>query len=93
MIKKSGGIFFYPLCDLEIDKNQIEKKFNIKFDEYFSEALKDLQEFIDEGIVVNSHDKILIQGMGRLVLRNIAMCFDAYIKKMVKEKPIFSRTV
>lgn len=81
------------MCDLEIDKNQIERKFNIKFDEYFSESLMDLQQFVDEGIAVNSNDKILIQGMGRLVLRTIAMCFDAYIKKMVKEKPIFSRTV
>lgn len=81
------------MCDLELDKVQVENKFNIKFDEYFSESLTDLQQFIDEGIVVNSEDKILIQGMGRLVLRNIAMCFDAYIKTMVKEKPIFSRTV
>ena len=81
------------MCDLELDKIQIENKFGIKFDAYFSESIIDLQQFIDEGIVVNLPEKILIQGMGRLVLRNIAMCFDAYIKKMIKEKPIFSRTV
>lgn len=81
------------MCDLELDKTQVENQFNIKFDEYFSEAITDLEPFMNEGIVVNLKENILIQGMGRLVLRNIAMCFDAYIKKMVKEKPIFSRTV
>lgn len=81
------------MCDLELDKTQIENQFNIKFNEYFSESITDLEPFVKEGIVKISADKIFIQGMGRLVLRNIAMCFDAYIKKMVKEKPIFSRTV
>jgi oxygen-independent coproporphyrinogen-3 oxidase len=81
------------MCDLELDKTQVENQFDITFDDYFSESITDLEPFVNEGIVVNSKEKILIQGMGRLVLRNIAMCFDAYIKKMVKEKPIFSRTV
>lgn len=81
------------MCDLELDKNQIGNKFGIKFDEYFSEALIDMQPFLEEGIVENTAQKIFIKGQGRLVLRNIAMCFDAYIKKMVTEKPIFSRTV
>lgn len=81
------------MCDLELDKTQVENKFNINFDEYFSDSIIDLAPFINEEIVVNTKEKILIRGMGRLVLRNIAMCFDAYIKKMIKEKPIFSRTV
>jgi hypothetical protein len=37
--------------------------------------------------------KILIKGAGRLLLRNIAMCFDAYLEKMSGTKPVFSRTV
>jgi oxygen-independent coproporphyrinogen-3 oxidase len=38
-------------------------------------------------------DRIVIREPGRFVLRNIAMCFDAYLPKMAKEKPIFSRTM
>jgi coproporphyrinogen III oxidase-like Fe-S oxidoreductase len=38
-------------------------------------------------------DRIVILDAGRFVLRNIAMCFDAYLPKMAKGKPIFSRTV
>jgi oxygen-independent coproporphyrinogen-3 oxidase len=52
-----------------------------------------LNEFVEDGLVELSGDKIKVSLMGRLVIRNIAMCFDAYIDKMMKEKPIFSRTV
>ncbi len=38
-------------------------------------------------------DRIRIVGAGRLLLRNIAMCFDAYLDSMMKTKPVFSRTV
>jgi hypothetical protein len=37
--------------------------------------------------------KFIVKGMGRLLIRNIAMAFDAYLDSMMKEKPIFSKTV
>ncbi len=41
----------------------------------------------------NGVAKIKIVGAGKMVIRNIAMCFDAYLEKMRKEKPVFSKTV
>jgi oxygen-independent coproporphyrinogen-3 oxidase len=38
-------------------------------------------------------DKISVAGSGILIIRNIAMCFDAYLEQMMKEKPVFSKTV
>jgi oxygen-independent coproporphyrinogen III oxidase len=81
------------MCDLELDKRNVEKRFKIKFDEYFAEALKKLEEFLLLELLTLQPDKIIIQDSGRFVLRNIAMCFDAYLPKLTKEKPIFSRTV
>ncbi len=81
------------MCDMELTKSEVEEKFNIKFDEYFADSIPKLQEFIDDGLVELTENKIIVTLMGRLVIRNIAMCFDAYIDKMMKEKPIFSRTV
>lgn len=81
------------MCHLEIDKRDIEKKFNIEFDSYFDKSLQKLGEFEDEGLVINSPDKIKVVELGKLIIRNIAMCFDAYLEKMLAEKPIFSRTV
>jgi oxygen-independent coproporphyrinogen-3 oxidase len=81
------------MCDMELTKSEVEEKFNIKFDDYFSDSIQKLSEFVEDGLVELSGDKIKVSLMGRLVIRNIAMCFDAYIDKMMKEKPIFSRTV
>ncbi len=34
------------MCDLELDKREVEQRFGIKFDEYFAEALVKLEEFL-----------------------------------------------
>src|SRR4030095_4438327 len=81
------------MCHLEIDKRSIEKKFNIKFDNYFSDSIEKLRPFEEEGLVYNSNDKIQVAELGKLIIRNIAMCFDAYLEKMTTSKPIFSRTI
>jgi oxygen-independent coproporphyrinogen-3 oxidase len=81
------------MCHLEIDKRGIEAKFDINFEEYFALDTPKLQTFIDEGLLENSADKIKIIGAGILIIRNVAMCFDAYLEKMMKEKPVFSKTV
>ncbi len=81
------------MCDLEVVKSDVEEWFDITFDEYFDESLGQLSEFLRLNLVKNTLDKISIVGAGRLLLRNIAMCFDAYIKRTPREKPLFSRTV
>jgi oxygen-independent coproporphyrinogen-3 oxidase len=81
------------MCDLDLDKVSVEEKFGIAFDEYFATSLRVLEQFIDDGLVNVTPRSIAIVGAGRLLLRNIAMCFDAYLDSMPKSKPIFSRTV
>ncbi len=81
------------MCDTELRKKDIEKKFGIVFDEYFRDTFPKLETFVKDGLVTLQSDKIIVNGMGRLVIRNIAMCFDAYLDQMIKEKPIFSKTV
>ena len=81
------------MCDLELDKNDVERRFKITFDEYFSDALEQLSSFQNDGLVSLSGDGITILPMGRLVIRNIAMCFDAYLPSETDNKPIYSRTV
>ncbi len=81
------------MCDMELDKRDIEKKLEIDFDDYFKDAYPKLSEFVSDNLLELSQNKIVVKDMGRLVIRNIAMAFDAYLEKMMKEKPIFSRTV
>jgi oxygen-independent coproporphyrinogen-3 oxidase len=81
------------MCDLELDKRDVDRRFGIVFGEYFAETIEKLQEFIPLDLITVERDRIIIRDAGRFVLRNIAMCFDAYLPKLAKEKPIFSRTV
>lgn len=81
------------MCDLELDKREIEKRFDIDFEEYFRNDIPKLDQFIREGLLVNATDKIQVIGSGILIIRNIAMCFDAYLEEMMRTKPVFSKTV
>lgn len=81
------------MCDMELTKKDVEDKFGINFDEYFEKDIKKLEEFTEGGYLKFDNGTIKIEGSGRLIIRNIAMCFDAYIDKMMADKPIFSRTV
>jgi len=81
------------MCDMEVEKPLIEQRYGIRFDEHFADAMPKLGPLEEDGLVVVEPDRITVNGMGRLVVRNIAMCFDAYIEKMIQEKPIFSKTV
>ncbi len=81
------------MCDLELSMPPVERRFGIQFDEYFDSSLEQLRPFVRDGLVEIVPGKIVIVGAGRLLLRNIAMCFDAYLDVVGKTKPVFSRTV
>jgi oxygen-independent coproporphyrinogen III oxidase len=86
-------VIMQVMCNLEIDKLAIERQFGIDFDSYFRADLPKLETFLAEGLLKNDPASIRILGSGILVIRNIAMAFDAYLDRMMKEKPVFSRTV
>lgn len=81
------------MCTMDLDKQEVERRFEIKFNSYFSEALEKLIPFQQEGLIDLREDRIVVHPLGRLIVRNVAMCFDAYLERLLKEKPIFSRTV
>jgi len=81
------------MCDMELSKTDVEERFGIRFDEYFAEALAKLEEFVADGLLRITDEKLIVTDLGRLVIRNIAMCFDAHLERMLRERPIFSRTV
>ena len=80
------------MCNLYLDKNRINEKFSINFDDYFAEDLPLLQTFINDGLLSNSSDEIKVAQKARLLIRNICMSFDAYMKQHVN-KQRFSRVI
>jgi len=80
------------MCDFELNFKQVEEKFNINFKEYFTWGLNNLKEMEADKLVKIDENKIEVTGMGRLLIRNIAMNFDGYIERK-EDRAKYSRTV
>lgn len=87
-----GEVIRELMCNLYLDKNKINEKFAINFDEYFAEDLPLLQTFINDGLLNNTTDEIKVAQKARLLIRNICMSFDAYMKQHLN-KQRFSRVI
>ena len=82
------------MCQGEIPVAALERRYGIAFAEYFDASLDRLLPLVEDGLVRIEEARILVTTRGRLLLRNIAMCFDRYLDRPpVVEAPRFSRTV
>jgi oxygen-independent coproporphyrinogen-3 oxidase len=80
------------MCDLELDFAAFGAQWRIDFSDYFSAALAQLQPLADDGLVEIAADRLSVTPTGRLFLRNIGMCFDAYLQAASASQPRYSRT-
>jgi len=67
------------MCQGEIPIAALERRYAIDFDGYFADALARLQPLAADGLVRIEPGRITVSPNGRLLLRNIAMCFDRYL--------------
>ncbi len=81
------------MANFKLDIKRVEKEFNINFKEYFNDALKELEEFEKEDLISIDDNRIRVSQTGTMLIRNIAMPFDAYLKKTPESKRQFSKTV
>ncbi|PSW13101.1 oxygen-independent coproporphyrinogen III oxidase [Photobacterium sanctipauli] len=80
------------ICNFQLDKAEIEQRFGIDFDRYFTEDIELLQTFIDDGLVTVDAKRIHVELKGRLLIRNICMCFDKYLRDRARQQQ-FSRVI
>ena len=88
-----GEVIQQLMCQGRIDKSRFERRFDIDFDAYFSEALEQLQPLVGEGLVLLQPGVIQVTSQGRFLLRIIAMCFDAYLAPAAASSPRFSKAI
>jgi oxygen-independent coproporphyrinogen III oxidase len=63
-----------------LDKHAIAQRYNLSFDDYFAEEIQGLQLLEADGLVNLSSQHISVTEIGRLLVRNIAVVFDAHQK-------------
>ena len=83
------------MCHMRVDKTTFARQHNIDFDAYFAADLPLLTGFVEDALLTLTPQEIRVVGDGKLVLRNIAMCFDAHLDaiRRTAKNPVFSRTV
>src|SRR5215470_17032994 len=81
------------LCHCVVVKSEVERDFDINFDEYFSTELERLAELERDGLVRLERDRIQVLPLGRIFIRNAAMVFDSYLQRPgTQRERRFSRT-
>jgi oxygen-independent coproporphyrinogen-3 oxidase len=69
------------ICHFELKFDDIASEYDIDFKDYFSDELKSMTEMADDGLLDLDSDKIAVSSRGRLLIRNICMVYDRYLKK------------
>ncbi len=80
------------MCDFELNFQTVENKFDINFKEYFAKELNSYVDMLNDGLIILHDNEIEVTELGRLLIRNIAMKFDAYIDDN-KEVSKYSKTI
>mgnify|MGYP002629863697 FL=1 len=97
VLNKDDQIRQYVIMELmsnfKLDIKRFDKLFDVKFKTYFAEAIAELQPFADDNLITMNDAKIECSQTGTLLVRNIAMAFDAYMHQHTGSKKTFSKTV
>ena len=81
------------MSNFKLDIKRFESLYNVNFKEYFADAIETLKPFEEDELLTISDDSIVCSETGTLLIRNIAMAFDAYMKKHAASSKTFSKTV
>jgi oxygen-independent coproporphyrinogen-3 oxidase len=79
------------MCDLELDYAAMSKFLGVDFAEYFAAELDSLDDLKADGLVLKTPAGLFVTDLGRLFIRNIAMCFDHYAP--MRKESHFSKTI
>ncbi|MDF7679458.1 oxygen-independent coproporphyrinogen III oxidase [Enterobacteriaceae bacterium ESL0689] len=80
------------ICQFALDFATIENLWQLDFQRYFAEDLALLAPLEKDGLVDINDQSIQVTAKGRLLIRNICMCFDTYFRQRVRMQQ-FSRVI
>ena len=68
------------ICHFALDMRRIERAFAIDFRQYFAAELSELATLEKDGLIAGEGDTIRVPPAGRLLIRNVCMVFDRYLR-------------
>lgn len=79
------------ICHFELAFADVESRWGIRFGDYFADELKALADMQADRLLELDAQSIRVLPAGRLLIRNICMTFDAYLKQ--KAGSSFSKVI
>lgn len=79
------------MCHAQLDYAQLSQRLNTPFEQYFAAELKELGPMQRDGLLEFHPRKLRVTKKGRLLLRHIAMIFDAHLPQAAQQS--FSKAV
>ena len=80
------------MCHFELAKESFNTVYQIDFDSYFSPELAELREHEREGLLEISPQRITVTPKGRMLIRNICMVFDKYLRTR-QQHAVYSKVI
>jgi oxygen-independent coproporphyrinogen-3 oxidase len=80
------------ICNFALDYAAIEAQWPIVFKRYFAQDLGLLAPLVADGLLEQHEGGLRVTGIGRLLIRNICMCFDVYLRQKARQQQ-FSRVI
>lgn len=79
------------ICNFRVEFGGLERKYGFRFHDFFKNELQQLDAMQDDGLIEINDDSLVVTPLGRLLVRNICMIFDAYLTQ--NQISTFSRTI
>ncbi|WP_395376755.1 oxygen-independent coproporphyrinogen III oxidase [Marinicella sp. W31] len=77
-----GEIIEQLICHFQLQYDAVEASYGIDFTDYFEDELMQLKSYESDGLLQLKPDGIVINYVGRLLIRNICMVFDRYLQEI-----------
>ncbi|WGE49079.1 oxygen-independent coproporphyrinogen III oxidase [Actinobacillus equuli subsp. equuli] len=80
------------ICNFKLEFDRLQAEYQIDFKQYFAEDLALLEPLAKDGLLEINENSIVVSPRGRLLIRNICLCFDVYSRQLAKRQQ-FSRII
>jgi len=79
------------MCDMKLDFTAMSERFGFDFPEHFRRELSAIPALEADGLVCSHAHGFDVTDLGRLLIRNVAMCFDEHLGS--RAEGVYSRTI
>lgn len=79
------------ICNFALEFAAIERQYQITFGDYFAPELAELADMQADGLLILNEAGIQVLPAGRLLIRNICMVFDRYLREQTTRR--FSKVI